>query len=224
MKKASLFTVVLLFVTVSAILTGCPRSTYNPSSPYLATNTFTATPTATGPTFTVTSTPTLTATATITNTPTVTSTATITNTPTITSTFTFTGTPTNTATSTPTSTPVTITVSAASSSLDSSGYIYTVNGVSNSSGGLLVLTAHVGDTIVWPASTQDSGFHPLYFDAGSSSCIYSGITSTQETYTFTSTGTYYFHCGNHANSCSAGDGACGSTNCNGMAGVITVSP
>jgi len=114
--------------------------------------------------------------------------------------------------------PQTISVSTASSGTSSTGYIYTSSSGSNGSGGLLSLTAHVGDTINLPGSS----FHPLYFDAGSSTCIYSGATSNQS-YTFSATGTYYFHCGNHASGCSAGNGVCGSTNCSAMAGIVTVN-
>lgn len=137
-----------------------------------------------------------------------TNTATITNTPTITSTPTI----------TPTPLPVTITVGTGSSGASASGYIYTSSSGSNGTGGLLTLTARVGDTVNLPGSS----FHPLYFDAGSSTCIYQGATSNQS-YTFTATGTYYFHCGAHASGCSAGNGVCGSTSCTAMAGVITVN-
>jgi hypothetical protein len=113
---------------------------------------------------------------------------------------------------------VTITVSTGSSGSSATGYIYTSSSGSNGTGGLLSLTAHVGNVIILPGSS----LHPLYFDNGSSTCIYMGA-AVQETYTFPATGTYYFHCGNHATSCSAGNGACGSTNCSAMAGVITVS-
>jgi hypothetical protein len=114
--------------------------------------------------------------------------------------------------------PQTISVSTASSGASATGYIYTVNGTANGTGGLLSLTAHVGDAIVLPGSS----FHPLYFDGGSTTCIYMAATST-ETYTFPSAGTYYFHCGNHGSGCSNGDGACGSTNCTSMAGIVTVN-
>lgn len=112
----------------------------------------------------------------------------------------------------------TIMVSTAPSSSSSTGYIYTSSSGSNGSGGVLSITAHVGNVIALPGNTT----HPLYFDAGSSTCIYSGSTSSQ-TYTFNSTGTYYFHCGNHASGCSGGNGACGSTNCSAMAGIVTVN-
>jgi len=82
----------------------------------------------------------------------------------------------------------------------------------------LTLTAHVGDTIIFPGSTT----HPLYFDAGTATCIFSNKTAPQ-TYVFPATGTYYFHCGNHGSGCSAGNAACGSTNCTAMAGKVTVN-
>lgn len=208
-------------------------ATSTPSGTPTGTATKTATATVTN-TRTVTDTPTMTATATFTGTPTnsatmtptatVTNTHTVTDTPTLTATATITDTPTNTATQTPTATvtstptPQTITVSTAGSGLSVSGFIYTCSIGTNGSGGLLTLSAHVGDTIDLPGS----GTHPLYFDAGSSTCIYTGASSNQS-YTFTATGTYYFHCGNHASGCSTGNGACGSTNCTAMAGVVTVN-
>jgi len=114
--------------------------------------------------------------------------------------------------------PATFTVSTNTSGSSASGYIYTASGGTNGTGGLLTFTAHVGDVIILPGSS----FHPLYFDNGTTTCIYTASTSTQ-TYTFSSAGTYYFHCGNHATGCSTGNGACGSTNCTSMAGMVTVS-
>jgi hypothetical protein len=118
--------------------------------------------------------------------------------------------------------PQTITVSIASGSLGAySGYYYTASGFSNNTTtGVLNLTAHVGDTVILPTA----GIHPLYLDAGTSTCIYSGInTGVSQSYNFTSTGIYYFHCGFHAQNCSAGLASCGSTNCTALAGVITVN-
>ncbi|HET9870380.1 MAG TPA: hypothetical protein VFR02_07790, partial [bacterium] len=123
---------------------------------------------------------------------------------------------------TPSPTPggaVTISVSTGTSGASASGYVYTSSAGSNGPDGLLTLTASVGDTIQLPGS----GLHPLYFDAGSSTCIYSGSTGNQ-TYVFPSAGTYYFHCGNHATACGGGgNAACGSTSCTSMAGVVTVN-
>lgn len=249
MGKVHYFAALILLAAGSLVITGCPGSSYSPTTPYnnptntptgpthtptdTATTTPSGTPTGT-PTKTATSTPsgtptltaTVTPTATITDTPTVTATATVTDTPTDSPTATNTGTPTNTATqtatatvtNTPTATPVVITVGTGSSGLSSTGFIYTSTSGTNGTGGILNLTAHVGYIIHLPGSS----FHPLYFDAGSSTCIFTAATSNQ-TYTFPATGTYYFHCGNHASGCSAGNGACGSTNCSAMAGVITVN-
>ncbi|HJT24256.1 MAG TPA: hypothetical protein VJ873_06745 [bacterium] len=126
---------------------------------------------------------------------------------------------TNNTAATPTpSGPTTITVSTGSSSSSVSGFIYTSSSGTNGTGGVLSLTAHVGDVIILPGSS----FHPLYFDGGTSTCIYTAAT-TNQTYTFPSTGIYYFHCGNHASGCSTGNGACGSTNCSAMAGFVTVN-
>jgi len=146
------------------------------------------------------------------NTPTPMNTATPTPTGSLTATPTPTGSPTAAA-------PVTFSVGTASSGLSSTGFIYTSSAGSNGAGGLLTIsTAHVGDVIQLPGS----GTHPLYFDAGSSTCIYMGSTSNQ-TYTFPSTGTYYFHCGNHGSGCAGGNGVCGSTTCTSMAGVVQVN-
>jgi hypothetical protein len=94
---------------------------------------------------------------------------------------------------------------------------YKATGFTNAANGVLSMTARVGDTISLPGSTT----HPLYFDAGTTTCIFTAATSTQN-YTFTTAGTYYFHCGVHAQTCSAS--ACGSTNCTAMAGSVVVSP
>lgn len=114
--------------------------------------------------------------------------------------------------------PKTITVTTGTSGASATGYIYMSSGFSTGAGGVLSMTANVGDTIDLPGS----GTHPLYFDNGSSTCIYSGATSDQS-YTFTVAGTYYFHCGNHATSCTNGNSSCGSTNCSAMAAVVTVN-
>lgn len=114
--------------------------------------------------------------------------------------------------------PTTFTISVGSSGSSVSGFIYTNASGTNGTGGLLSLTAHVGDVISLPGSS----FHPLYFDAGTSTCIYTASTSTQM-YTFPAAGTYYFHCGNHASGCSPNNATCGSTSCTAMAGVVTVN-
>ncbi len=135
------------------------------------------------------------------------------------------GTPSNpsstapTPTPTPSSGPQTIMVSTGTNSSSASGYSYFVGGVTNNSDGSLSLSAHVGDTIILPSST---GFHPLYFDPGSTTCIASGTSNSPVTYIFPATGTYYFHCGNHGRTCSP-LGACGYTTCTAMAGRITVN-
>jgi plastocyanin len=118
---------------------------------------------------------------------------------------------------TPTSGAQTITVSIVSGGPNN--YEYEATGVTNLSNGVLNLTAHVGDTISLPSG----GIHTLYFDPGSATCIFNGATASTQTYTFTSAGTYYFHCGVHAQSCSNQTG-CGSTNCTAMAGTVVVTP
>lgn len=82
-------------------------------------------------------------------------------------------------------------------------------------GNVVMLTAHVGDSISLPGSVT----HPLYFYDGTT-CVYTADTSSH-VYSFASTGTYYFHCGNHAATCSAG--TCSATNCTQMAGIVTVN-
>lgn len=121
---------------------------------------------------------------------------------------------------TATPTPMTITVTINFGTLGSyTGFYYQAAGFTNDpSTGLLNLTARVGDTVQLPAD----GGHPLYFDPGSATCIYSNST-TNETYLLNSAGTYYFHCGFHGLSCTTTAG-CGSTDCVGMAGEIVVSP
>jgi len=121
--------------------------------------------------------------------------------------------------------PQTITVSITSGSLGGAyaGYYYLASGFSNdATTGVLNLTAHVGDTVVLP---NVNGFHPLYFDNGSTTCLFngSGNPANSYTYTFPSVGLYYFHCGFHAQNCSLGLASCGSTNCTALAGVITVN-
>jgi hypothetical protein len=126
-------------------------------------------------------------------------------------------TPTSTPTPVPAG-PATISVSTGSSGASATGFIYSSTSGSTGGAGVLSLTAHVGDTINLPGS----GLHPLYFDNGTSTCIYTAAT-TNQSYVIPATGTYYFHCGNHATTCSAGLLFCGSTNCSAMAGILTVN-
>ena len=122
--------------------------------------------------------------------------------------------------------PATLTVSITSGTLGSyGGYYYQASGFSNdTSTGVLNLTAHVGDTVILP--DQPGNFHPLYFYLNSSStCLYStvgGSAVTTYSYTFPSAGTYYFHCGIHAQNCGGTTASCGSLTCTALAGVITV--
>jgi plastocyanin len=203
MKKA----IVGFILILGAVLPwACSQSSYvPPTTPPV----FTATPSSPTATFTITNTLTVTLTPTITNTPTVTSTSTVTLTPTV------------------TNTPaVTITVSIISGAVNTDnpfGYYYTASGFTNDpTTSTLNVTAHVGDTIVLPSV---SGLHPLYFDNSSTTCLFNGGTNAASsfTYTFPATGLYYFHCGFHAANCSLGLTSCGSTNCTGLSGVITVS-
>lgn len=124
------------------------------------------------------------------------------------------------ALTTPAPAPQTFTVTIASGSLGTySGYYYTCSsGSNNSTTGLFSLTAHVGDSVALPAA----GIHPLYFTDNTGTCVDSGVTSSPSTYTFAATGTYYFHCGIHANSCSPNNATCNATGCAGLAGMITV--
>ena len=185
-----------LFLTLGAMLPwACNSSTYAPMGP-------------SGPTPTITNTKTVTLTPTITNTPTVTATRTITGTPTVT--------PTVTVTSTP---PVIHSVSIIVNGSAGLGYSYSCSGATVNVDQSIAFNANVGDVLDLPGQA----LHPLWFYQGTStSCIYSGITSNQP-FTITGSGTYYFHCGNHAQNCGGvGNSACGSTSCTAMAAVVTV--
>src|ERR1700733_6875040 len=90
-------------------------------------------------------------------------------------------------TPTPTSSgPQTITVNIVSGGPNS--FEYQSAGITNLVNGGLNLAAHVGGTISLPAG----GFHTLYFDPGSATCIFNDATAATQTYTFTAAGTYYF--------------------------------
>ena len=196
MKKV----IVGFFLILGAILPWtCSSSTYSPMGPY-------------GPTPTITNTKTVTPTRTITNTPTVTATRTITNTPTVTATV--------TVTATMTATPA-IFVTTESNGSSATGFSYTASGATVNADQSIALTANVGDVI----QIEANGTHPLYFyKGGAGSCIATAQTSNF-TYTFPASGTYYFHCGNHAANCGgSGNGniTCSSTTCTAMAGTITV--
>jgi len=160
-----------------------------------------------------------------TDTPTITVTSTPTETPTETDSPTPMDTPTETATETVTETPsgpqtIMVSINFGNTGGAYTGYYYQATGFTNDpDNGLLSLTAVVGESIQLPAV---AGFHPLYFDDGTASCIYNAEPNDQ-TYTFTGAGTYYFHCGFHGANCTLLAG-CGSTDCNGMAGVVVVSP
>jgi hypothetical protein len=204
--------IVLAVILASPVLflTGCPSSSYGPTSNYNPTNTPSA-PTATP---TITATPTKTGTSTPSGTPT--------DSPTVTATATITDTPTATGTPTVTPTPQTITVSILNGSLGTySGYYYSAPSfTNNTSNGLLSVTARVGDTIALPSV---GSLHPLYFyNNMAATCIFNNVNATQtNNYTFLSAGTYYFHCGFHAQNCTLG--SCNSTSCTALAGVVNVS-
>lgn len=116
--------------------------------------------------------------------------------------------------------PQTYTITIASGSLGTySGYYYScASGSNNSTTGLFSLTAHVGDSIALPAAS----IHPLYFLDNTGTCVDNGLTSPPSNYTFSATGTYYFHCGFHATSCSPNNTTCNATGCAGLAGTIIV--
>ncbi|HVM33542.1 MAG TPA: hypothetical protein VMU88_10440 [bacterium] len=169
--------------------------------------------TPTGPAGTPTFTKTVTSTKTITLTPTVTATHTPTQTPTVTNT--------PTVTSTPTATPA-IVFTTKSDGSSATGFAYSAAGATVNADQSLVLSAQVGDVI----SIEANGTHPLYFyQSGAGSCVVTART-TNFTYTIPSSGTYYFHCGNHGNNCGGtgtnGNVTCSSTSCTAMAGVINV--
>ena len=126
-----------------------------------------------------------------------------TSTVTITPTFTVTGTPTVTPTVTPPPTAA-VTVSADCSG----GCHYTDTAV----------TILAGQSVMW--DTSNAG-HPLNVDDGSGACQVSSQFSFPYTVTFSSAGTYPFHCGVHS---TCGNGSCPSpSTCTGMVGTITVN-
>lgn len=72
-------------------------------------------------------------------------------------------------------------------------------------------------SVQWNMST----IHTLNIDNGSGSCLVSGTTAYPYTYTFTTAGTYHFHCGVHS---SCGNNMCPNpSTCTGMVGTITVN-
>jgi plastocyanin len=80
------------------------------------------------------------------------------------------------------------------------------------------ITITHGQSIQWDLTNMG---HPLNIDMGSGSCLVSGRTSFPFTYTFTTPGTYHFHCGIHS---SCGSGNCPNPfTCTGMIGTITVN-
>ncbi len=219
-------------LTATSTASGTPTLTRTSTPTFTITATSTNTGTSTS-TFSPTLSPTSTPSGTPTDTATVTPTFTPSDTPTVTDTFTITNTPTDTATMTSTGTPTssptpkTLTVTILNGTLGSySGYYYTTSGFSNNtSNGTLSLTARVGDTV----SIQSvAGLHPLYlYNSGAATCIFNGVNTTTMTnnYTFISSGTYYFHCGIHAQSCSVPyNHSCNSTSCTALAGSVVVSP
>ena len=74
------------------------------------------------------------------------------------------------------------------------------------------LTINHGSSIEWNTTG-----HPLYIDTGTSCAVSSNMTFPF-TYTFSTIGTYYFHCGIHG-SCTSNI-ACPATLCTQMAGTV----
>lgn len=102
----------------------------------------------------------------------------------------------------------------------------TVSAVMNSSapydysyatGGSVVsqpITITHGQSILFDSS--NSG-HPLYlYDSTDTTCLATGSTSFPLTETFSTVGTYYFHCGLHSNCMTT----CAGSSCNGMAATV----
>jgi plastocyanin len=117
-----------------------------------------------------------------------------------------------TATLTP-SGPVTVTLSAISAS-GSFRYSIASSGVAISA----PITISVGSAVTW--DTSNNGIHPLYIDNGSGTCSVSANTSFPFTQTFSTTGDYTFHCGNHG-TCTGGGSVC-TLPCSAMTGVVHV--
>jgi hypothetical protein len=80
------------------------------------------------------------------------------------------------------------------------------------------LTISAGQSITW--DTSNNGIHPLYIDNGSGTCSVSANTTFPYTHTFSSTGDFTFHCGNHG-TCNGGGAVC-TLPCSAMAGSVHV--
>ena len=123
-------------------------------------------------------------------------------------------TPTPTITLTPISTPTPITIGV----IAPSGYQYFDGSVTLSSA--IGTTIAIGQSAIW--DTSNSSIHPLYLDDGST-CLVAGSLAFPLTQTFSTAGTYNFHCGFHG-ACSGGNTTCpqSSSSCSGLASFIVV--
>lgn len=75
-----------------------------------------------------------------------------------------------------------------------------------------------GQSVMWNSANMG---HTLNIDDGSGTCLVSGQSSFPYAYTFSTSGTYHFHCGIHS-TCASGSCPNPST-CMGMVGMITVN-
>lgn len=221
MKRIFLLLALLTVGTLLAIPMACSNHSsptviallYTPTNTTTVTCTATATNTATKTyTRTATSTATFTATVTPTGTPTDTYTVTSTDTPTDTATITSTDTATNspTDTATPTPTPVTVSVTG--------GFQYSTDGGTTAL--TQPVTIAVGQEVIWDST--NATIHPLYVD-DAVTCLVNNQTipgGGSYSVTFTYTGDFLVHCGNHG-ACTLNT-ACPASSCTGMAATIHV--
>ncbi len=71
--------------------------------------------------------------------------------------------------------------------------------------------------------TTNTNIHPLYLYSGTT-CLENGLSPASGlSVTFSTSGTYFFHCGNHATGCAPNNTTCAATGCGGMACSIIVN-
>src|ERR1035441_634247 len=96
-------------------------------------------------------------------------------------------------------------------------YRYTITG---SSTAITAVTINAGDSLTW--DTTNTTIHPLYLNNPTGPVTTCPITAPNGfSFTFTTAGTYWFHCGNHATGCTLT--SCAQTGCGGMACTVIVN-
>jgi hypothetical protein len=113
----------------------------------------------------------------------------------------------------PTATPAPATVSVVGA------YSYFSGGVTLSSA--IGMTIIHGQSVVW--DTSNAAIHPLYLDNGTS-CLVTNSLAFPLTQTFSTIGTYNFHCGNHG-ACVPSNATCplSASSCTGLVSFIVVN-